>query len=416
MTSKLTRERLAELVAFKPLPGTDINSATLDEWMAMAAELQERRKAAMDSDPVYQYQSGVYNDYNGETDWYWDDCDKGFYEQYAHDRRRILYRHAQPAPVVPEVLPCPVLLEPGLRFGKGIKTRTVLAALARREVYESDMAVLSFEEKAELQSKITDFKALLSKQTSVSPDFDTWFNGPDAGLRVVNYHIQRELQESAWNACHAAMLRAQSDDDGEPTDDERIMAIEGIHNCERCGDEVLVADEMSITRYTCKSDKSVFKIDHNSDFIKHVKTVSGRVRAGNSPVIQDGSAVAAITGIPIIPDGYVMVPKVVTPEISNAINEVGHRCTCGNCSQRLWDLLLAATPHLPGSDTITVPGRWVPVSERIPETDGNYWGWWSESKRQGPVWFIKSELQAQFQSHEITHWMPLPSAPQERKP
>ncbi|MDG9896311.1 hypothetical protein N7615_03105 [Klebsiella grimontii] len=54
MTSKLTitDERLAELVAFKPLPSTDINSATRDEWMAMAAELQERRKAAMDSEPV----------------------------------------------------------------------------------------------------------------------------------------------------------------------------------------------------------------------------------------------------------------------------------------------------------------------------------------------------------------------------
>ncbi|HIE3795132.1 TPA: hypothetical protein ACXL4G_005860 [Klebsiella michiganensis] len=54
MTSKLTitDERLAELVAFKPLPGTDINSATRDEWMAMAAELHERRKVAMDSEPV----------------------------------------------------------------------------------------------------------------------------------------------------------------------------------------------------------------------------------------------------------------------------------------------------------------------------------------------------------------------------
>ena len=59
--------------------------------------------------------------------------------------------------------------------------------------------------------------------------------------------------------------------------------------------------------------------------------------------------------------------------------------------------------------------NWTPVSERMPETDGNYWGWWSASKRQGPVWFIKSELQAQFQSHEITHWMPLPAAPQEVK-
>lgn len=60
-----------------------------------------------------------------------------------------------------------------------------------------------------------------------------------------------------------------------------------------------------------------------------------------------------------------------------------------------------------------IPDGWVACSERMPETDGNYWGWWSESKRQGPVWFIKSELQEQFQSSEITHWMPLPAAPQQ---
>ncbi|HEO1670828.1 TPA: DUF551 domain-containing protein [Klebsiella aerogenes] len=60
-----------------------------------------------------------------------------------------------------------------------------------------------------------------------------------------------------------------------------------------------------------------------------------------------------------------------------------------------------------------IPDTWIPVSERMPEADGNYWGWWSESKRQGPVWFIKSDLQAQFQSSEITHWMPMPAAPQE---
>ncbi|CAM6699129.1 DUF551 domain-containing protein [Enterobacter intestinihominis] len=60
-----------------------------------------------------------------------------------------------------------------------------------------------------------------------------------------------------------------------------------------------------------------------------------------------------------------------------------------------------------------IPDGWVACSQRLPETDGNYWGWWSESKRQGPVWFMKSDLQAQFQSSEITHWMPLPAAPQQ---
>ncbi|WP_264041440.1 Lar family restriction alleviation protein [Pectobacterium carotovorum] len=70
------------------------------------------RLAAYDGaakEPVYQYQSGICNDENGETDWYWDDCDKGFYDQYAADRRRILYA-APPMPVVPDkkgLLPCP---------------------------------------------------------------------------------------------------------------------------------------------------------------------------------------------------------------------------------------------------------------------------------------------------------------------
>ena len=103
-----------------------------------------------------------------------------------------------------------------------------------------------------------------------------------------------------WNACRAAMLQAQSDDDGEPTDDERIMAIEGVHNCERCGDEGWVVGEMGITRCACNQGNPVFKIDLNSDFIKHVKAVSEKVRAGNSPAI---------------PDGYVMVPKNLLSEL-----------------------------------------------------------------------------------------------------
>ncbi len=80
-----------------------------------------------------------------------------------------------------------------------------------------------------------------------------------------------------------------------------------------------------------------------------------------------------------------------------------------------WNSCRAAM--LQGAEPVTtankLPEGWVACSERMPEADGNYWGWWSESKRQGPAWFIKSELQAQFQSSEITHWMPLPAAPQQ---
>lgn len=78
------------------------------------------------------------------------------------------------APVVsseyPERLPCSVLLEPGLRFGKGIKTSTMLAALSRRAVHASDMAALSQEERAEFQARIEGFKALIAQPAPVVPD------------------------------------------------------------------------------------------------------------------------------------------------------------------------------------------------------------------------------------------------------
>lgn len=93
MTSKLTitDERLAELVAFKPLPGTDINSATRDEWMAMAAELHERRKVAMDSEPVaWTSEETLTYAAHGELL-------LRVLSQPAGDAIIPLYRHAQPA-------------------------------------------------------------------------------------------------------------------------------------------------------------------------------------------------------------------------------------------------------------------------------------------------------------------------------
>ncbi|MCY0519943.1 DUF551 domain-containing protein [Klebsiella pneumoniae] len=104
--------------------------------------------------------------------------------------------NAQPAPEYPEVLPCSVLLEPGLRFGKGIKTSTMLAALARRAVHESDMAALSLEERVEFQARIEDFKALIAQPAPVVPDKMTAIVKDEA-----------EYVEG-WNACRAAMLAA----------------------------------------------------------------------------------------------------------------------------------------------------------------------------------------------------------------
>lgn len=59
-----------------------------------------------------------------------------------------------------------------------------------------------------------------------------------------------------------------------------------------------------------------------------------------------------------------------------------------------------------------VPGKWIPVSERMPESNGVYFGW--DGKRVLEVYCFFGDFSAnQFIHGEITHWMPLPAAPQE---
>ncbi len=117
-------------------------------------------------------------------------------------------------PEYPETLPCPVLLEPGMRFGKGIKTSTMLAALARRAVHESDMAALTPEERAEFQARIEDFKALIAQPAQVVPDDVSIFEAAIEECKTCD-----SIDEHAWNhgvlaviakyeSCRAAMLAA----------------------------------------------------------------------------------------------------------------------------------------------------------------------------------------------------------------
>ncbi|MEY7220171.1 DUF551 domain-containing protein [Klebsiella pneumoniae] len=83
--------------------------------------------------------------------------------------------------------------------------------------------------------------------------------------------------------------------------------------------------------------------------------------------------------------------------------------------------MLAAAPQSTGSEPATVPGKWIPVSEKMPEEGGRYWYYVEEQNSlgkshyqwncswDGDVWSDKAL------TGRVTHWMPLPAGPQEVK-
>lgn len=137
---------------------------------------------------------------------------------------------------------------------------------------------------------------------------------------------------------------------------------------------------------------------------------------------------------PVTTDGYVMVPKEMTDEIGEAI-AMQANC-CGGIALDIYDAMLAAAPHdTPALNSVqsvvTVPGKWIPVSEQMPEMGekqryvlaadfkNNYWpnipntqvgvyGDWFDDGN--PTWDDGDGEDLHLK--EVTHWMPLPAGPQ----
>ena len=125
--------------------------------------------------------------------------------------------------------------------------------------------------------------------------------------------------------------------------------------------------------------------------------------AGNSPVIPDGwtcndKANAALMMLDRI--------ETVDPVDDDRIDGI----------KRIVRELAAAPHDTPALNSVqsvdSVADRWIPVSERMPENDGAYLCW--DNRYVTTYAFIFGAWQAnQFIAKNITHWMPLPAAPQE---
>ncbi|MEW4483436.1 DUF551 domain-containing protein [Klebsiella pneumoniae] len=137
------------------------------------------------------------------------------------------------------------------------------------------------------------------------------------------------------------------------------------------------------------------------------------VHAGNSPVIPDSARDAlekALAAMEFMGDTLNNLDAVCTEDVElvapafDAVRSV-----------------LAAAPQSPGSEPATVPGKWIPVSERMPDNtepvlciekraDFGTYGQPFVCWHDGGGWVGKTNYRP-----IVTHWMPLPAAPQEVK-
>lgn len=230
---------------------------------------------------------------------------------------------------------------------------------------------------------------------------------------AIEYHGTQQLRERIARAVRAAMLHAQSDDDGEPTDDERIMAIEGtIKPISDCDTPVYSDAEKRIV-----------------DAVELLKKAAPAMLADNCD--PDGPLAGRMKP-PVIPDGYVMTPSSLLSELRDwAHPEIEEYCEmwAGRRDDEFpalrkviadTDALLAAAPQSPSSEPATVPDKWIPVSEQMPEIGdivltamGGVVNVGEMECSAANYRFFTSVISGR--ELPATHWMPLPAARQEVK-
>lgn len=121
-----------------------------------------------------------------------------------------------------------------------------------------------------------------------------------------------------------------------------------------------------------------------------------------------------------------VVPEKCPAEIRDLIASHSDALFNDDDAQEIWNAcraaMLAAAPQSPGSEPATVPGKWIPVSERMPiefeaviAFDGDQV--YGEAMYSSDDGFTIDGYDPcdRVQLQNVTHWMPLPSAPQEVK-
>ncbi|MFV0830943.1 DUF551 domain-containing protein [Klebsiella quasipneumoniae] len=359
------------------------STITRERFVALIAERSydsalvdalEHLLEALEAEPVYQF-------WNVKTH-EWVECDKATHDSFTHIQRRVLYT-APPAPIVQPMM----FIDGDISSEDADKLAKVI-----REFNEEDERPLAKMARIirENPHPTNECDMPKAQPAPVVPEEITIETATIIAYGLPTTNIGA-IFKAGHDACRAAMLQAYP-----------------VCTCPS-GDGSL--------RWPCPVHPG--NSPAQSDCCPAQNGVNPEQKS-LTPA-QDGNHL-------VIPDGYVMVPEEPTDEMLAAAKEwTGLTST----AEVVYIKMLAAAPHdtpalNPVQSVVTVPGKWIPVSERMPEVgvkvlcfpvkdepihatfNGQLW-------LQDVSWSASEEPIDNAIPVTVTHWMPLPAVPQEVK-
>ena len=124
-------------------------------------------------------------------------------EEGVEMARMLLERSSE----YPETLPCPVILEPGFRFGKGVNTHLVLRALKNRAERYAELDAMGPEARAQHDAAIAELREKLGFGASVKTAVQIKLPGlPKLGSDAEWYQGFAAGAGSMREACESALI------------------------------------------------------------------------------------------------------------------------------------------------------------------------------------------------------------------
>ena len=157
------------------------------------------------------------------------------------------------------------------------------------------------------------------------------------------------------------------------------------------------------------------KLEHILEYARQQRHIGQSCKVPPEDMVEIMERLLSACNSPAIPDGWtcndkanaalMMLDRIETadPVDDDRIDGI----------KRIVSELVAATQpqNAPQNIPEIIPG-WIPVSEHLPKEKGVYQVWNGKYVDNVPFWFGSFQS---LHSELITHWMPLPSAPQEVK-